>query len=126
MEENKNLKKANTFRFIARYSLLVLGVAVLIFALLSGANDYGGGLMGIIKNSPNALPWAALLVVLFIAWKKEKIGGVILTVLGIVLVYFFNFSGPNFWWSTFIITLLIPILGSFFLISDYLRKGTIK
>ena len=104
----------------------MLGVAVFIFALLSGANDYGGGLIGIIKNSPNALPWAALLVVLFIAWKKEKIGGVILTALGIVLVYFFNFSGPNFWWSTFIITLLIPILGSFFLISDYLRKGTVK
>ena len=122
MEEKKSLKTANTFRFIARYSLLVLGVTVFIAALFFGAADYGGGIKGIIKNSPNALPWALLLAVLLIAWKKEKIGGIIITILGIVLVYFFNFSGPNFWWSTFVMTLLIPILGSFFLISSYLRR----
>ena len=96
MEDNKNLKTANAFRFIARYALLILGMSAFVMALFFGAGDYGGGLTGIIKNSPNAMPWALLLVILFIAWKKEKIGGILLTFLGIAMVYFFNFSGPNF------------------------------
>lgn len=125
MKDKKNLKTANTFRFIARYSLLVLSVAVFVAALIFGSAEYGGGIIGIVKNSPNALPWALLLVVLFIAWKKEKIGGIMITLLGVALVYFFNFSGPNFWWSTFVLTLLIPIFGSFFLISWYLRKDVV-
>lgn len=122
MEEKISLKIANVCRFTARYSLLTLGVLVFIAALIFGAGDYGGGIMGIIKNSPNALPWALLLVTVFIAWKKEMVGGIIIMIFGVGLVYFFNFSGPNFWWSTFIMTLLIPILGSFFLLSWCLRK----
>ena len=42
------LKTANILRNIARYTLLVLGILVFIFALLSGSEDYGGGISGII------------------------------------------------------------------------------
>ena len=120
----KKLKTANILRNIARYTLLILGILVFIFALLSGSEDYGGGISGIIKNSPNALPWLVLLVLIFVAWKWELVGGIIITALGLAMMYFFNFRGPNFFLVTFILTLLIVTLGSFFIISWYLTKST--
>lgn len=118
----KKLKTANILRNTARYTLLVLGILVFIFALLSGSEEYGGGISGIIKNSPNALPWLVLLVLIFVAWKWELVGGIIITVLGFAMLYFFNFRGSNFFLVTFILTLLIITLGSFFILSWYLRK----
>jgi len=120
----KKLKTANILRNIARYTLLILGILVFIFALLSGSEDYGGDISGIIKNSPNALPWLVLLVLIFVAWKWELVGGIIITALGLAMMYFFNFRGPNFFLVTFILTLLIVTLGSFFIISWYLTKST--
>ncbi len=126
MEKNKALKTANILRNTARYSLLVIGILVFIFALLSGSEDYGGGFAGIVKNSPNALPWLLLLALVYVAWKWELIGGIIITALGFVMMYFFNFNGQNFFVSTFILTILIIALGSCFMVSWYLRKTSNK
>ena len=63
---SNKIKMANYFRQIARYGLLVLGVFVFFFALFSGARGYGGGIEGIMLNSPNALPWLILLLFLLI------------------------------------------------------------
>jgi|GEM_PF-527574 len=115
-------KVANIFRLIARYPLLILGILVFLFALLSGSEGYGGGIAGIIKNSPNAIPWLILLVLVFIAWKWELIGGILVTVLGIALLYFFNFTGPGFSLFPFILTIMITILGSFFILSWLFRR----
>lgn len=123
MEKNKVSKTANILRNTARYTLLVLGVLVFIFALLSGSGEYGGGISGIIKNSPNALPWLILLIIIFIAWKWELVGGIIITLLGIAMLLFFIIFGNNFFLATFILILLIIILGSFFIISWYLTKS---
>ncbi|MCP5064004.1 MAG: hypothetical protein GY936_16300 [Ignavibacteriae bacterium] len=117
------IKIANILRNISRFTLLLLGILVFIFALLSGSENYGGGISGIIKNSPNAIPWLILLLLVFVAWKWELIGGIIITLLGLGMIYFFNFSGPNFFLVTFILTLFITVLGSFFLLSWYLRKS---
>lgn len=82
----------------------------MIFALISGSESYGGGIRGIIKNSPNMLPWLVLLIPVIIAWKSERIGGILVFLLGLVLVYFFN-TGPNLFVSTLIATSLIPLMG---------------
>ena len=119
---SNKIKMANYFRQIARYGLLVLGVFVFFFALFSGARGYGGGIEGIMLNSPNALPWLILLLFLLIAWEWELIGGILITLIGLTLLYFFNFQGPNFFLVTFILTILITILGAFFIISWFLRK----
>lgn len=47
-------------RKIARTLLLAITTIVFVFALVSGSESYGGGLIGIIKNSPNAFPWLLL------------------------------------------------------------------
>jgi hypothetical protein len=119
---NPNKSKADTFRFIARYGLLLLSFLLFLLALLSGAEECGGGFAGIVQNSPNAWPWLALILLVLFAWKNEFLGGVLITALGLYFVYYFNFSGPNFWFSTFLATLLIPVLGSFFLLSWYWRR----
>lgn len=124
MNSIKNIKRANVLKTIAGYGLLILSVLLLGFSLMSGAEDYESGLGGILKNIPNALPWVLLLVLLVIAWKKELIGGLLILIFGIGIVYMFNFSGPNFWWITFVFTLIIPILASFFIISWYLKNKT--
>jgi hypothetical protein len=122
MEKEKSIRTANILRNIARYTLLVIGILVFIFALFSGAQDYGGGIKGIVKNSPNAIPWLLLLILVLVAWKWELVGGISITLLGLFLLYFFNFYRHNFFLTTFILTLIIPLLGSFFLFSWYLRK----
>lgn len=114
--------KSNFFSFVARYGLLLLSALLFLFALFSGAEEYGGGFKGIVLNSPNAWPWLALILLVLFAWKNEFLGGILITALGLYFVYYFNFSSPNFWLSTFLATLLIPILGSFFLLSWYWRR----
>jgi hypothetical protein len=123
MGMNNNLKKANFFRRTSIYLLSIIGGLAFGFALISGAEDYGGGLSGILKNSPNALPWLSLLLLVLLAWKRELVGGMLITLFGLTLLYFFNFSGPNFFWSTFVLTLFIPILGLFLILSWYLRRS---
>ena len=95
---------------VIRIAMTVITVLIIAFALVSGSEDYGSGLKAIIKNSPNALPWLLLLVPVIVAWISEKYGGILLCFLGLVLVLFFN-TGANFFWSTFFVTLSIPVSG---------------
>ncbi|MBT3417725.1 MAG: hypothetical protein HN427_03005 [Flavobacteriales bacterium] len=102
-------------RIIAQILLLLITIIVFIFALLSGSEGYGGGFMGIVKNSPNALPWLLLFGLNYLVWKKELLGGIILTIFGLFITWLFNFSGPNFWWTTFAFTSFITLLGVLFI-----------
>ncbi len=102
--------------------MLALGVLIFVFALLSGALEYGGGLQGVIKNSPNALPWVALLVIVFIAWRWELVGGILIILVGIFAYWFVSFRGNDFNVAPFIIFLLIILMGEFFLMSWFLRR----
>ena len=125
--QNKQIRTANLLRNIARYTLLVIGVLLFLFALASGADGYGGGIHGIIKNSPNALPWLALLIFLVIAWKWELVGGILITVLGLFVTGFMAFrlmpSRDNvFLIIPLILFLFIILLGIFFIISWRLRQ----
>ncbi len=122
MDDSKKFSVANIVRYFSRIALLALSILVFTFALLSGSEGFGGGLGGVIKNSPNALPWLVLLAFNYVAWKWELIGGIIITLLGFGMLYFFNFHGNNFFVSTFVLTLLIIALGVLFIISWYLRK----
>ena len=110
-------------RKTARILLFTITTLVFVFALLSGSEAYGGGFWGIIKNAPNALPWILLFALNYLVWKKELIGGVVLTLFGLFITYLFNFSGPNFWWSTFIMTSSITLLGVIFIYLHYEKRN---
>lgn len=122
MPSPQHLKWANLLRTAARYTLLVIGTLVLVFALFSGAEQYGGGLVGVVQNAPNALPAALLLVMVYVAWRWELLGGILITLLGAMMLYFFNVGGNNFYWIVFLTTLLIVMLGLCLIGSAYLRS----
>ena len=123
MDTGIKIKTANIFRDVSRYSLLIIASLMFVFALLSGSEGNGNIISGIIKNSPNTLPWLVLLAIVFISWKRELIGGILITAIGFTMMYFFNFAGTNFFLVTFLLTLLITLLGIFQLLSLFLRKG---
>lgn len=122
MEKLKAFKRAAIFRNIARYTVLALGILVFLYALVSGSEEYGGGINGIIKNSPNALPWLLLMILVYVAWKWEVVGGTTLIILGLSILYVINFPSTNFLSLASILAILIIILGIFFILSWYLES----
>ena len=114
MNPGKHIKTVRNLKAIAWLVLLLLSILVFVFALISGSEE-----VGLVKNSLNALPWLALLLVIIYTWKKPVFGGLILIVLGLAMVYFFNFRGTNFFLTTFIMTLVIPDLGFVILFCGY-------
>ena len=122
MENKKRIKAANILRFSAGVFGTILGIIVFIFALLSGSEVEGGGLLGIIRNSPNALPWAVLLLLLWLAWKKELAGGLLLIGTGFYSLYFFVLSSSIFFIAPLIISLLIILVGLGFILSWGMRR----
>lgn len=87
---------------IVKVFLLLYGAFFFFFALFSGASDYGGGIEGLIYNFPNTLPWILLFVIIYIAWRWEFLGGVILFFLGLASIFFFNIYESKSW-ITFLI-----------------------
>ena len=111
---------ANYLRYFTRTVLLLLASFWFIFALLSGAEQYGGGFLGVVKNSPNALPWLLLFVFMYIAWKWEQIGGIIVAVFGLVSIFMFDAYEEI--GVLFTISIPLIILGGCLITSHYLRK----
>jgi len=109
----------------SRFGLLSILVPTAIFALLSGAEAYGNGLEGILKNSPNALPWAAMIILVALSWKYELASGILVTVAGIAAAIFFN-TGIQFNWLVFGITLAIPLLGILMIIAHFQAKRHVR
>jgi len=83
----------------------------------------GGGIKEILKNSPNALPWLILVILVIIAWKWELVGGILITLLGLFALGFFGIFSHNLLVGTLIISLIPIVLGSFLIISWYLSRG---
>jgi hypothetical protein len=117
---------ANISRYSARSIIFILGGLVFIFALISGADIEKDGFMGILHNVPNALPWLCLLALGVLSLKYEMIGGAAVTIFGTWIIYFFNFSGPNFFITTFIVSLIFFLSGILLIISSLLRNRSIK
>ena len=122
MKKEKYIHIADILRNTARYTLLVVGVLLFLFALASGAEEYGGDIRGMVKNVPNALPWLLFLAFLLLAWKRELPGGILIILSGVAMMVYFVIMANRFSLPVFILMLLIILLGSFFIFSRYLRK----
>ena len=113
-------KVKKTHKWVSIF-LIALSVLLLIFGLVSGSEAYGGGVSGIIKNSPNATPWLVLLVLSGIAYVRPVFGGFLIVIVGLGLFFFLNFRA-NFFFSTFVLTLIIPLIGFVLLMCGYYIK----
>jgi hypothetical protein len=74
-------------------------------------------------------PSFVLLAILVVAWKWEKVGGIILTVVGVALsfsVFMLNFRRNHSVWMSLLIILMVCIpfvaAGVLFIVSDYKKK----
>jgi hypothetical protein len=95
---------------ITRFALLSILTPTMIFAILSGSEEYGGGIHGMIQNSPNAWPWVAMIFIVLLSRKWQKLTAFLITAAGLFLLWFFN-AGPNFNPLVLAITGLIPFMG---------------
>jgi hypothetical protein len=111
----KNLSKI--LNYSSRILLIIISVFWFVFALLSGAEEYGGGIKGILKNSPNALPWLILFFFVFLAWKKKLIGGIVILLIAVFTL--FMFDHPT---ALLLISLPLLISGGLLIVSHYLKN----
>ena len=109
-------------RFTIRILLLLVAAFWFVFALLSGAESYGGGLRGILMNSPNALPWLLLFALVYIVWKWELIGGILITLAGLATI--FAFDTYEHIWTFLTISLPLLIIGGISIINWKFTKKT--
>lgn len=54
-------------RLAVRALLLIFALFWFVFALLSGAGQHGQGIGVMLRNLPNAMPWLALFILIYIA-----------------------------------------------------------
>lgn len=107
---------------VLKIFISVLSGLVFFFALFSGAEEFGGGIQGLIHNSPNALPWLVLFIFVLILWMRELLGGILMVMFSVFTVFMFDFFEDNF--GVFLmISLPLLIVGVFFIIKS-LRYGS--
>ncbi len=84
-------------RRLARGLLVLLTMFWFVFALLSGAEEAGG----LVRNLPNTMPWILLFALVYVAFRRELIGGVLISVAGLGSALFLNaMSGaPIVFWA---------------------------
>ena len=87
-------------------SFIITGL-IFVFALFSGAEAGGNDFNAVLKNSLNTIPWAILITLLLISLKWKKAGSIMLICYVLFMLYFFNFSGPNFFVFTFVVSLVL-------------------
>lgn len=115
----KSIKIAKILSYTSKTILVLISSLYFLFALLSGSEKYGGGLKGILMNSPNALPWLLLFVLVYIAWKWKLIGGILIALMGLFTVFFFNTFESFF--AFFVISFPLIVLGSILIINSRLK-----
>jgi hypothetical protein len=79
------------------------------------------------------IPTYILILLLFIAWKWEMIGGIIFTAIGLIfapVLFIFNYHGNHSVGWSLLVVLCIPfpfiVIGVLFIISHYRGKKTEK
>ena len=71
-------------------------------------------------NSPNALPWLLLFLLVRIAWKKELVGGLLISLMGFsTIVFFKTYEHIEVF---MLISLPLIVLGGFLIASHCLDK----
>ena len=101
----------------------VLAIIYIIFLSLFAFDVFGEGysfLETIVALFMHLIPSLILVAITFLAWKKEKMGGIIFILLGIIFTIFFNTYREII--SFLLISLPILIVGILFLINHFKKK----
>jgi hypothetical protein len=83
----RDMDTASVLRNAARTIAVLTALIWTLFAFVSGAEN---GMAGLISNLPNILPWLALLIATYVAFRSELLGGALLIMLGTASIVFFH------------------------------------
>ena len=108
------------FRQSLFFSLFLVSGFWFVFSLLSGAEGFGGGLKGILINSPNSLPWLILLGLVYLAKKWSMLGGSLVVLFGLVTLIFFKTYQDVIVFS--LVSLPILVFGGVLVLIQLLKK----
>lgn len=111
-KEDLQHKLARKFRTWARSLLLIMVFILFLFVIFSGNEQTVSGLEGVAKSSPNAAPWATLLLFIIIAWKWELLGGFLIVAMGVFSIFFFDIFSRASWPILFMVSLPLMVMGS--------------
>lgn len=87
---SKTFTPIRLLRVVARTVLVIVALFWFIFAVLSGAGQYGEGIGAVVRNLPNALPWLALFGLVVAAFRWEFVGGALVALAGLGSIVFFK------------------------------------
>ena len=73
-------------RRVARTALVVVTLFWIIFALLKGSQSEGG-ITSILENYTEILPWLAIIILWFVAWRWEILGGLLIIIFSIYMAF---------------------------------------
>jgi len=102
----------------------ILAILIIIFFSIFSLDVFGEYKFPLVLGAlfMHLIPSFLLIISLMIAWKKEKIGGIIFIILSIITIFFFNTYQHLI--SLLIITLPILITGILFLLNKKCSKST--
>ncbi len=82
-------------RRVARTALVVVTLFWIIFGIATGFQNEGG-ISSIFDNYMNILPWVAIIVLWFVAWRWEIIGGLLIIAFSVYMAFYLNvFEGSS-------------------------------
>ncbi|MCD4793324.1 MAG: hypothetical protein K8R54_08840 [Bacteroidales bacterium] len=121
MNKQNKIKRGNKYlTWTLRIFLLLVSLFFMLFSfdVFSGEYSFWNKVLAFLMHNIFTF---ALLIILFIAWKREHIGGILLLAVGIFMIFFFG--GPlNLMYGTWIMIGLPVLTGILFLCNYYLIK----
>jgi hypothetical protein len=87
---SKEIQKDSMLGIGAILLLMVWSIALFLFALMSGAEASDGTVAGIVANAPNALLWLVPIVLIYVTWKRQIIGGLLFFLFGVTTILLFS------------------------------------
>jgi len=76
-------------RRVARIALAVVSLFWIIFGIIAGTQAEGG-ISALFQDFTNIIPWLAIILLWFIAWKWEILGGLLIIAFSIFMAFHMN------------------------------------
>ena len=76
-------------RRVARTALVVVTLFWMIFGIVTGSQAEGG-YASYFKNLQNILPWLGIIILWFISWRWEILGGFMIIAFSIFMAFYMN------------------------------------
>jgi len=121
-----------TKEMITLWSPRILCIGAILFVSMFALDSFEPGIplsQQLINFSIHLIPTYVLLALLIVAWKWQFVGGILFTVVGIVMspfVYSMNLHRTHSVWTSLMIVLMITVpfivVGILFILSHFMKK----